>query len=275
MRNKNFRRTTQCVKALLAALIISSIQQSAARANDSLSLVIQPIFGMEKTRQSFQPLAEYLSGVTGKTVEIKTFPNFIAYWNETRNAGSHDLVLDAAHFTGYRAKELGFDILAKVPGTVTYSVVVPETALVLEVEELVGKKIATLGPPSMGAAKVSLLFDNPLRQPFIYETENSEKALDLLFNDDVDAAIIPTPLVRSLEGVSVVMTTEPSQHIALSASPRLSADIRHYIQDALINANSTQQGRNMLSAIGFEKFESPSKDSYILAADLLHLTDID
>jgi ABC-type phosphate/phosphonate transport system substrate-binding protein len=162
-----------------------------------------------------------------------------------------------------------------VPGTVTYSVVVPETALILEVEELVGKKIATLGPPSMGAAKVSLLFDNPLRQPFIYETENSEKALDLLVNDDVDAAIIPTPLVRSLEGVSVVMTTEPSQHIALSASPRLSSDIRHYIQDALIHANSTQQGRNMLSAIGFEKFESPSKDSYILAADLLQLTDID
>ena len=235
----------------------------------------QPIFGMEKTRDAFQPLAKYLSEVTGKNVEVKTFPNFITYWNETRNAGTHDLILDAAHFTGYRAKELGFEILAKVPGTVTYSVVVPESSLVLEVDELVGKKIATLGPPSMGAAKVSLLFDNPLRQPFIYETENSEKALDLLFTGEVDAAIIPTPLVRSLEGVSVVMTTEPSQHIALSASPRLSTEVRHYIQDALIHANSTRQGREMLNAIGFAKFENPNKDTYILAAELLHLTDID
>jgi ABC-type phosphate/phosphonate transport system substrate-binding protein len=127
----------------------------------------------------------------------------------------------------------------------------------------------------MGAAKVSLLFNNPLRQPFIYETENSENALELLYTGEVDAAIIPTPLVRSLEGISVVMTTEPSQHIALSASPRLPADVRHYIQDALIHANSTQDGRKMLSEIGFAKFEHPSKASYILAAELLHLTDID
>ncbi len=256
-------------------LLMFFSSKSCLQADESLVLVIQPIFGMEKTNTAYQPLAKYISKVTGKKVEIKTYPNFISYWNETRNGGDFDLILDAVHFTGYRAKELGFDILAKVQGTVSYSLVVPESALVMDIDELVGKKIATLGPPSMGAAKMGLLFDNPLRQPFIYETENSEQALELLATDEVDAAIIPTPLVGSLAGVSVVTTTEPSQHIALSASPGLASDTRQYIHDALIYANRTTEGRKMLSDIGFSGFENPNKDRYVLAADLLQLTDID
>ena len=257
---------------VLAAFLLT---QSPLKADDSLTLVIQPIYGMDKTHESFQPLASYLSSITGTDIKIKTYPNFITYWKETRDGLGYDLILDAAHFTGYRAKELDFEILAKIPGTVSYSVVVPDSAMVIDIDELVGKKIATLGPPSMGAAKVSLLFDNPLRQPFIYETENSEKALDLLFTDEVDAAIIPTPLVGALTGVAVVTTTDPTQHIALSASPALAANLRLFIRDALIHANSTQDGRKMLSAIGFAGFENPDTERYVMAADLLQLTGID
>ncbi|GBE08812.1 ABC transporter, phosphonate, periplasmic substrate-binding protein [bacterium BMS3Bbin11] len=251
------------------------LTQSPLKADDSLTLVIQPVYGMEKTHEAFQPLASYLSRITGKNIKIKTYPNFIVYWNETRDGQGYDLILDAAHFTGYRAKELNFEILAKVPGTVSYSVIVPDSAMVIGIDELVGKKIATLGPPSMGAAKVSLLFNNPLRQPFIYETENSEKALELLFTDEVDAAIIPTPLVGALTGVAVVTTTDPTQHIALSASPVLDANLRQFIRDALIHANSTQDGRKMLSEIGFSGFEIPDTEKYVMAADLIHSTGLD
>lgn len=251
------------------------LTQSPLKADDSLTLVIQPVYGMEKTHEAFQPLASYLSRITGKNIKIKTYPNFIVYWNETRDGQGYDLILDAAHFTGYRAKELNFEILAKVPGTVSYSVIVPDSAMVIGIDELVGKKIATLGPPSMGAAKVSLLFDNPLRQPFIYETENTEKALELLFTDEVDAAIIPTPLVGALTGVAVVTTTDPTQHIALSASPLLDANLRQFIRDALIHADSTQDGRKMLSEIGFSGFEIPDTEKYVMAADLIHSTGLD
>jgi len=263
------------IRTLIVSLILSFSSLPALMADETLTLAIQPIYGMDKTHESFLPLASYLSRITGKDIKIKTYPNFITYWNETRDGQGYDLILDAAHFTGYRAKELDFEILAKIPGTVSYSVIVPDSALVIDVGELVGKKIATLGPPSMGAAKLSLLFDNPLRQPFIYETEDSEKALDLLFTDEVDAAIIPTPLVGTLTGVSVVTTTDPTQHIALSASPELSADLRQFIRDALIHASSTQDGRNMLRETGFAGFENPDIERYVAASDLLRLTGLD
>ncbi len=271
------------VRLFFALLIFLLVSQPGLHAydgtenssDDSLTLAIQPVYGLEKTHKSFDPLASYLSRITGKHIRIKTYPNFITYWNETRDGKGYDLILDAAHFTGYRARELNFDILAKVQGTVSYSVIIPDSSLILEMDELVGKKIATLGPPSMGAAKVSLLFDNPLRQPFIYETENSEEALDLLFSDEVDAAIIPTPLVGTLKNVTVVTTTDPTQHIALSASPALEKDLRESIRDALIHANSTQDGRNMLRSIGFSGFEQPNTERYVMTAELLHLTGID
>ena len=167
MINNRLNKVHQQLFLILVLVILPFQSQAASKAEDSLTLVIQPIFGMEKTRESFQPLADYLTGITGKTVKIKTYPNFITYWNETRNGYAFDLILDAAHFTGYRAREMGFDILAKVPGTVSYSVVTPESSLIIDIDELVGKKIATLGPPSMGAAKVSLLVDKPLRHPGI------------------------------------------------------------------------------------------------------------
>jgi len=262
------------VKPLVMPMIFL-ISLSPASANESLTLAIQPIYGMERTNEAFKPLANYLSRIIDAEVKIKTFPNFIAYWNDTRDGHGYDLILDAAHFTGYRAKELDFVILAKIQGTVSYSVIVPESSMVMDIDELVGKKIATLGPPSMGAAKMALLFDNPLRQPYMYETENSEKALDLLFTDEVDAAIIPTPLVASLTGVAVVTITDPTQHIALSASPAVSSDLRQSIHDALIFANTTAEGKMMLSRIGFSGFENPDTDRYVLAADLLQLTGLD
>lgn len=274
--NKNKSKEPRILGTLVILMLVFALPSRATSLPDeSLTLAIQPIYGMEKTREAFQPLADYLSSITGKPIRIHTYPNFIAYWEETRKGHTYDLILDAAHFTGYRARTMGFDILAKVPGTVSYSVIAPDTSLIIDIEELVGKKIASLGPPSMGAAKVSLLFDNPLRQPFIYEAENTEQALDLLYSGEVDAAIIPTPMVSTLDSISVITTTEPSQHMALSASPRVSEDIRAYIGDALIHASSTTQGKAMLEKIGFPGFEHPMADHYLAAANLLQLAGID
>ncbi|MFW2439005.1 MAG: hypothetical protein ACN4GR_06505 [Arenicellales bacterium] len=42
--------------------------------------------------------------------------------------------------------------------------IAPDPTMVFDTDKLVGKIIATPGPPGMGAAKLSLLFGNPLRK---------------------------------------------------------------------------------------------------------------
>lgn len=253
---------------LLCMLIISLpfAAPRAAQDPDTLLLLVQPILSAEKTRAAFQPLADYITKLTGKYCMVRTMPNFLAYWDAVRRPNDYDLVLDAAHFTDYRASKLGFTVLAKIPDTVSYSLVVPDNMLIFDPTELIGKRVATLGPPSIGAARLNGMFPNPVRQPMIIEVESSEQGMQMLLNHQVDGAILPTPLVsRQMTqggGISVVTTTEPIPHIALSASPRLDAALREKIRIGVLDAAETPDGRKMLRGIGFSRFDPATAAIY-------------
>jgi ABC-type phosphate/phosphonate transport system substrate-binding protein len=238
----------------------------AAEPAKPLVLLIHPILSEEQTRHAFAPLADYLGKLAAREVTIRTAPNFLAYWEMLRRNEGYDLVLDAAHFTDYRVQKYGYQILVKIPDTVSYSLVVPGTALVIDPAELAGKLIASLGPPSLGAARLNAIFPNPIRQPLILEVANAEDGMKLLLSGRVQAAILPTPLVAQqmarAGGLNVVITTEPVPHIALSASPRLDPVLRETLRAGLFNAPRSPEGRAMLKAINFERFDLATEEMY-------------
>jgi hypothetical protein len=242
-------------------------------AREELILAIQPVLGDAQTRQTFQPLADYIARATGRKCVIQTSPNFMAYWDTARKGTDYDLALDAAHFTDYRIHKLGFVVLAKIPDSVTYSLVVPDDAVVLDPAELVAKRIATLGVPSIGAARLNALFPNPARQPFPVEVASAEEGMALLLTHRVAAAILPTPIVSQQMqrggGISVVLTTDPIPHIALTAGPTVDAKTREAIRKALLQANATPEGKQMLAKIGFERFDPATAAVYAGQAQVL------
>ncbi len=235
--------------------------------------VIQPILSEEQTKRAFQPLADYLSKASGKRVVIRTLPNFLAYWEVVRQDSGYHLVLDAAHFTDYRAQKLGFKVLAKLPDTVSYSLIVNSGALVIDPTELVGKTVATTGAPSIGAARLNAMYPNPVRQPIIVDSGTAEEGVEMVVKNKVQAAIVPTPLVSQRMaqggGISVVTTTEPIPHIAFSASPKLDAGTREKIRNALVNASKTEDGRKMLKDVNFERFDPATEQIYAGQGNIL------
>ncbi len=228
--------------------------------------VIQPILSEEQTKRAFQPLADYLGKASGKRVVIRTLPNFLAYWEVVRQDSGFHLVLDAAHFTDYRVKKLGFKVLAKLPDTVSYSLIVGSDALVIDPVELVGKTVATTGAPSIGAARLNAMYPNPVRQPIIVDSGTAEEGVEMVVKNKVQAAIVPTPLVSQRMaqggGISVVTTTEPLPHIAFSVSPKLDDATREKIRNALVNAAKTEDGRKMLKDVNFERFDPATEQVY-------------
>ncbi len=236
-----------------------------AEPND-IVFVIQPILSEDQTRRAFQPLADYLGQVTGKRVVIHTLPNFLAYWEVIRQDSGFHLALDAAHFTDYRVKKMGFTVLAKLPDTVSYSLIVNSGALIIDPVELIGRTVATTGAPSIGAARLNAMYPNPARQPIMVDSGTAEEGIQLLLKRKTQAAIVPTPLVSQQMaqggGVSVVVTTEPLPHIAFSASPKLDASVREKIRSALINAANTDAGRKMLKDVNFERFDPATEQMY-------------
>jgi phosphonate transport system substrate-binding protein len=261
-----FITTPRLGNLLAGALILSFWNLPATAANGGCTLGVQPILSEQQTKKAFQPLADYLGKAASITCVVRTSPNFLAYWDGVRKGGVYDLVLDAAHFTDYRVQKQGWEILAKIPDTVSNSLIVSDQNPVIDASELIAKRIATLGVPSIGAARLNALFPNPSRQPITVEVESAEAGMALLRAGKVEAAMLPTPFVSQQMaqgvGISVVLTTEPIPHIALSASPQLPAATRDRIRQALLAADKTPEGREMLKAIGFERFDPASSAIY-------------
>jgi ABC-type phosphate/phosphonate transport system substrate-binding protein len=248
-------------------LLVMLLGGAAAVSADEppLVLLIQPTLSEEATRRAFQPLAQHLGEATGTRVVIATRPNFLAHWETVRRNTGYDLVLDDAHFTDYRVQKFGFQVLAKLPGTTSYSLVVAARTRLRDPLELVGKKVACFGPPSLGASRLSALFPNPARRPAMIEIATTEEGLELLRQAKVSAAMLPTTSIGEQVDrgeISIVSTTEPTPHMALSASPHLNARQRDKIRMTLLRSAATTDGKEALRIAGFERFEKASAATY-------------
>jgi len=269
------RRLSLFLRGALAVTAVLTIAWVPVEAADEIVLAVQPILSQEATRDAFQPLADYLTQVTGRKCVLQTRPNFLAYWSDTYK-GTYALVFDAAHFTDYRIKKLGFTVLAKIPDGVSFSLVANTTSAIIDPAELIGKTVATLGPPSIGAARLAEFYANPTRQPIVVEVESSEAGFEMLQKGQVVAAMLPTPLVAQEmsrgAGIDVVVQTKQIPHIAVSASPQIDATTRAKIRDALINAEKTPAGQAMLKGINFPRFVPATPDIYAGQSEILSST---
>ena len=237
---------------------------------DEYTLAIQPILPQNELIKSYQPLADYLSAATGHTISITTHRNFLLYWTKMRKQETgFDLVLDAAHFTDYRIKAQGYTLLAKMPDTVSFSIVTTEDNFILDIDELIGLRIATMPSPSLGTLRLEELFPNPMRLPNYIWVMNTTIAMNSLLSGEVDAAIIPTRLASTYNDINIVMTTDPVPHMGLSASPDVPLKTAEAIRNALLTAGSTKQGQKMLSKLKLEQFEATNEAAYDGYANLL------
>ena len=242
---------------IILSLFVAMLPKPAL-SQAPLRLVIQPIQSEQKTREIFQPLADYMTHLTGQQVELITYPNYISYWSETQKPDSYDIAFDAAHFIDYRDKNMDFTVLAKQPGIISISLIVREDDLVFDPEELIGKKIATPGPPSIAAVRIDEIFDNPVRLPTIIEGTDSTHVMSMLLAGEVDAAMLPTPLVSAQMagdgGNSLVLTTDSTPSMGVSVSSNISAEIREKLSRGHIEAEKNPEGKKMLDGTRLNPF---------------------
>ena len=256
--NKHSVKYRPVAATLLGLLIFLAGASQAAEYN----FVVQPILPPNESKAAYAPLIAYLNAKTGHTFKQVTAANFVGYWETMKRNQDYDLILDAAHFTDYRAKRMGYNVLAKVTDVVSYSLVTAEGANVIDPEELIGKTVATIGSPGLGAVRLEQMFPNPLRQPVMVETNNSRDAIDRVMQGKATGAIVPTPMVGAFPDLITVATTEQVPHMAFSASQRIPKEVQDTIRDALIKAIETTEGQTMLRELNLPAFENTSSAAY-------------
>jgi ABC-type phosphate/phosphonate transport system substrate-binding protein len=256
--------TQRCLIFALLSFLISFAPVNAA----NYLLTVQPVFPPEEAKKAYKPLADFLTKATGDTIYFEPALNFVSYW-ESMKKGGFDLVLGPAHFTDYRVKRQNYTVLAKFPDVVSFTLVTGEETLILEPRELVGKTVATLASPSLGALRLAEMFPNPLRQPVIVEVDNSVDAVQQILDGNAIAAIIPSPLVGRYPNLNSVVSTEQVPHMALSASPTVPKETREKIRKALLNADKTEEGKQFLKQFNIPRWEAATAKTYDGYASLL------
>ena len=270
-RATNWRWLQVAAAVTIAAIAVSGRAQ--APPAPELTLGVAPLLSEAETRRQFAPLCQYLAQTAGQPCRIETKANFLAYWEAMRRGQDYDLILDDAHFTDYRAERMGYTVLVKIPGTVTYSLLVPRDTKTDDPGRLVGRRIATLGIPSLGAALLNSLFPQPSKQPIPVEVNSAEEGFAKLRDGTVAAAILPTALARQEIALGaplrVLLSTEPLPHMALSAAPSLDPALRATLRQALLDAHKTPAGQTMLRQLGIERFDAASASVYKGKAKIL------
>ena len=126
--------------------------------------------------RTYQPIAEYLSRITGKTIVYKHPSDWLTYQTEMQR-GSYDLVFDGPHFTSWRISNLQHSTLVKIADEHAFAVVVrKDDNRITDIKQLAGQRVCGMDPPNLGTLTVLNLFDNPARQPLIINNVGWTKA---------------------------------------------------------------------------------------------------
>jgi len=245
----------KCV--LLVALAVVAWPVHAAKYR----MAVPPIFEADRLQQIYQPLAKYLSDATGDEIELALSPNFPSYWQQM-NSNRFDLVLDAAHLVDYRVQYLHHNVLAKVEGQLSFTLVTGPGQLVIEPTELTGKPVAIAPLPNMGAVQLDQLFPNPVRYPSVVEVATATEAVDMVKKGAAVGAYIPTPMVGANPELNTVLTTAAVPNMGLTARDTVPASVQDTIKNALVGAGTTEKGRAMLDATRIPAFEAATAKTY-------------
>lgn len=256
--------------AMLLAILLGTTMPGANAGQFNL-VVRSEAHGVESLA-AFEPLAEYLSEASGHQLTLHAPDSALEHWQAMVERDDYDLVLDEAHFTDYRVRNLDYRVLVRVSGVSGFSVVTGPATVFVEPDELYGEPVASPAPPSLAALRLTELFPDAIRAPVLVEVGSYAEGVRRVINGDVTAAVIPSSMVREHPQLNVVMSTQEGAGMALSASPKVPAEAREVIRRAFLAARDIDAGRRALGSARVDGFEPASAALYEGHARLLRGT---
>ena len=246
-----------------------------AGADNVLVFSAPPRETEEEGLRTYQPVADYLSRIVGKTIVYRHPKDWLTYQTEMQR-GSYDIVFDGPHFNSWRISHLQHSALAKVAGDHAFAVVVrKDDKRIMDLKQLAGQKVCGMNPPNLGTLAVLGQFDNPMRQPFIINNVGWTKAYEgVAFEKKCSAAIVPVASLKTFSNhenvVRVIHKTKVLPNQAFSAGPRISPQDQALITAALVSQDGANALQRLLSVNGAEKgLAHATKEEYAGLEDYL------
>jgi ABC-type phosphate/phosphonate transport system substrate-binding protein len=241
---------------------------AAAMPDDSvLTFSTPPRESAEEAAKLYQPVIEYLSRITGKTIVYKHPGNWLTYQTEMQK-GAYDLVFDGPHLNSWRIANLNHNTLARLGDDHGFAVIVRKDSFANDLKHLAGQKICGMNPPNLGTLAVLAEFNNPMRQPFLLDTVGWNKVYEgVVMDKRCSAGIVPIGNLKRLDTVGaftkVIHRTRAMPNQAFSAGPKVARDTQARIASALTSVEGQAATAALRAAYGSEKgFVAATREEY-------------
>ena len=225
---------------------------SLVPARAELILSSAPRDTREKEEEIYKPIVDLLSKAAGEQVTFRYGDNYLVYQSEMRK-GNYDIVLDGPQFVSWRMAKLSHVPLVKFPGNLAFVAIAKNNQdKINNLKDLAGRTVCAFPSPNLATLTVLYEFDNPARQPLVIEVQNFADAYKGVKSGKCVGGILQAKLYQDLDkeakAAKVLFTSKPLPNQAFSAGPRLTAEKRERVIQALLSpegATATQKLREV------------------------------
>ncbi len=257
----------------------SSSEKSSCREASPIIFGILPFVSAEQLVIRFSPLAHYLSKNLHTPVRIETAPNFVEFARRTHEDQRYDILFTAPHFYPQAHSKGGYRLIVGVDSPGMWAVIVaPRKSQIYNIDDLVGKRLATVHPAGLATLLVRKLLSDAGIDPDVdvtmISTPSHDASLLSSYHGVTDASALMSPpyeaaSARVRESMRIIAKTESTPHIPISVSPRISESCATEIAELLLQMGTTKEGKKVLSHNRFSGFKKTSPEDYEKVRDFL------
>ena len=244
------------------AIVFSFLLGGAANAAD-YTVTVEPNYPPAQAQEVYKPLLAYLSKATGHRFLLKTSGNYHVYWRDMRGGVPTDFAFEEAPFTDYRISRQRFTPIARVADPTKFILLVDSNNAAAGANGLIGRRIASMSAPSLGYLLLGELYKNPIAQPEIQSVAASWKdGVEMVFAGETDAAMVPGYIAQTYPNLVPVATSRDFIGRAFSAGPKVPADVRKKVGDALLKLHKDPALYDVISELGATQFVPATAAEY-------------
>ena len=274
-------RATTCLSITLllgvgatCSMSTQRIVPALAMASDEYVLTAAPERSMTSAYQTYGPIVDYLSQVTGKRIVYRHSPDWRTY-QQAMQQGEYDLVFDGSHFVSWRISRLAHEPLVKVAQEDIFVVLASRHDHQLNLlQDLAGRSVCGHASPHYATLQVYHKFDNPARQPVLIREQSWQAIYQAMITGKCDSAIMSLEAYHQVDPDSrharIIFKSKAIPGQTLTAGPRLSPEDKAAITRALLSPQGRKVTRNLRQQLDTTKITQAIKSEYTGLDTILH-----
>jgi phosphonate transport system substrate-binding protein len=246
------------IKTMTLIGLLLSFSCLYADAQESYSFGVVPQQSATRLAKLWTPILKKLSADTGFQIKFETAKNIPTFEARLAESAYDFAYMNPYHFTVFN-KNPGYQAIAKrINQPIKGIIVVKKDSGISSLIELEGKPLAFPAPAAFAASVLPRAKLTSDKINFTAKYVSSHDSVYLGVSKGIFKAgggvmrTFNNAPAKVRENLKILWTTKPYTPHAIAAHPKLSNEVAEKFRSALINLNTTQEGRDLLTSIKFK-----------------------